>query len=281
MSNFEFKELKKKNPLWKDLLSFCLMVFGVWGGTHLAMNYSAYAEIAGFRYKNLQSSVITDLETLKENKSGKIGEQESLLKHRPQRPVKRASDLRTASKSKLSKVRSQKIVFRKKDLKPRNQAKTVFEKMPIFPSDNRLVIPRIGKNVPLIKVPNHRSWKQLEATIQDGLREGVVVHPVSHEPGSFGNFFLTGHSSYYAWDKGRFKDVFALLHEVNKGDIVEVYWEGKKYVYKMKEKKVVSPSAVEILKQPKDRKEITLMTCTPVGTNTNRLILVGELKEES
>jgi len=108
----------------------------------------------------------------------------------------------------------------------------------------------------------------------------VVVHPVSHTPGNFGNFFLTGHSSYYAWDKGRFKDVFALLHEVKVGDLVEVYWEGKKYVYKIKAEEVVSPTAVEVLNQPKDKFLLTLMTCTPVGTNKNRLILTGELKSQ-
>jgi len=116
--------------------------------------------------------------------------------------------------------------------------------------------------------------------IQSGLQNGVVVHPISHSPGNFGNFFLTGHSSYYAWDKGRFKDVFALLHEVKVGDQIEVYWEGKKYVYKIKAEEVVPPTAVEVLNQPKDKFLITLMTCTPVGTNKNRLILTGELKSQ-
>jgi sortase A len=130
----------------------------------------------------------------------------------------------------------------------------------------------------LVTVPQHQNWNQLEGNIQSGLQNGVVVHPVSHDPGSFGNFFLTGHSSYYAWDEGRFKDVFALLHEVKVGDIVEVYWEGKKYEYKIRESRVVAPTAVEVLDQPEDLKILTLMTCTPVGTNKNRLILTGELK---
>ncbi len=276
MSEFEFQKLKKKSPLWKEILSFCLMVVGVWGGTHLVMNYSAYSEIATFRYSELRTSVISDLETMKKEETKKL---EKVETHKRQRSVKhKASDLKKLPK-KLSKVKKETITFRKKDLKPRNQAKKTLEKMFIFPSDNRLIIPRIGKNVPLIKVPGHKNWKKLESGIQKGLQNGVVVHPISNEPGNFGNFFLTGHSSYYAWDKGRFKDVFALLHEVNPGDIVEVYWEGKKYVYRIKERKVVKPTAVEILKQPKDKKQITLMTCTPVGTNTNRLILVGELKQ--
>ncbi len=271
MSEFQLPELKKKAPLWKDILHFCIMVVGVWGVTHLVMNYSAYAEIIGFRYKTLRSSVIADITAMQSNDlSG--DRHESKNKHKV-----RSKSKAFAKAPKLEKIKET-VTFRKKELKPRNRAKLVFDKMPVYPSDNRLVIPRIGKNVPLITVPPHRNWRKLEKTIQKGLQNGVVVHPVSAEPGNFGNFFLTGHSSYYTWDKGRYKDVFALLHEMKVNDIVEVYWEGKKYTYKMEEKRVVKPTAVEILEQPKDKKEITLMTCTPIGTNKNRLILVGKLQ---
>lgn len=254
MKGFNFNNLEKKRPLWKDLLMFFLTVSGVWSGTHLAMNYAAYAQITEFRYKDFQTSVISDLEKLNEKK------------------IKRKEVV------KLEKVERETFTFKKKNLKPKHEAKKVFAKMNIYPSDNRIYIPRIAKNVPLITVPNHKNWKQLEKNIQNGLQNGVVVHPISRSPGNFGNLFLTGHSSYYTWDKGRYKDVFALLHEVNVGDIVEVYWKGKKYEYKIRETKVVPPTDVSVLNQPKDKSIITLMTCTPVGTNKNRLILVGDLK---
>lgn len=259
MSEFKFENLEKKSPLWKDILMFCLTVVGVWGGTHLILNYDAYAQIVEFKYKTLQTSVISDLE-----KMHKI----------------EVSDTQPAESEimKLKKVKRSEVSFKKKKLKEKNYAKKVFENMPVYPSDNRLYIPRIWKDVPLISVPSHKNWKKLEKNIQGGLQEGVVVHPVSKDPGNFGNFFVTGHSSYYAWDNGRFKDVFALLHEVKVGDLVEVYWEGKKYEYKIREVKVVSPTEVSVLNQPKDRSVITLMTCTPIGTNTNRLILIGDLK---
>lgn len=256
--SFNNLELKKKRPFWVEALSFMFLIGGVWMGTHFAMNYGAYSQIFAFRYESMQASVISDLETMKTEAEAA----EALANYEPE----------------LEKVRI-KVPVKKvqKKLEPK-KSRAVFEKMAIFPSDNRVVIPRIGKNVPLIDVPSHQNWKQLEGNIQEGLRNGVVVHPVSHDPGNFGNFFLTGHSSYYAWDKGRFKDVFALLHEVIPGDIVEVYWEGKKYTYKMREKKVIEPTEVSVLKQPKDKQVMTMMTCTPVGTNKQRLILVGDLK---
>ena len=264
MNEFDFKNLEKKTPLWKDLLMFCLTVVGVWFGTQLVLNFDAYAQIINFKYNDFQTSVVQDLTEMKKLKVENL----------------ETVELKEKTPQKLEKIKRKTVQFRKKNLKPKNQAKKVFEKMPIYPSDNRLYIPRIWKNVPLISVPDHKNWQQLEKNIQSGLQNGVVVHPISHNPGNFGNFFLTGHSSYYAWDNGRFKDVFALLHEVKVGDIVEVYWEGKKYKYKIRESKVVKPTDVSVLNQPNDHSVITLMTCTPVGTNKNRLILVGDLKAE-
>ncbi len=259
---FEFKNLEKRRPLWKDLCYFFGVSLVIWGIAHMGLNKDAYGQIADFKYQQLKASVIETFESSEE--ATKITEEE----------ITNIEALR------LKKVKKSRRNFRRKNLPPKNQAKKVFSDMKIYPSDNRLYIPRIDKNVPLVNVPNHQNWNELEKNIQSGLRQGVVVHPISHTPGNFGNFFITGHSSYYAWDKGRFKDVFALLHEVKVGDLVEVYWEGKKYVYKMKYSEVVPPTAVEVLNQPTDKFLITLMTCTPVGTNKNRLVLTGELKKQ-
>ena len=261
MSDFEFQRLQKRRPLWQDMAYFLGFACFVYGAVHVALNHGAYSDIAQYKWGQLQASVLEVSDKLL-----------------TQAPVEEVIVVEEKLERVAAKPRTR--AFRDKDLKPRNQAAQVFKDMKVYPSDNRLYIPRINKNVPLVSVPNHQNWNQLEQNIQTGLQEGVVVHPVSHSPGNFGNFFVTGHSSYYAWDKGRFKDVFALLHEVKVGDLVEVYWEGKKYVYKMKAEEVVPPTAVEVLNQPKDKFLITLMTCTPVGTNKNRLILTGELKSQ-
>lgn len=257
MTDFNLN-LKPKRPLWQEISIFCLVTTSLWGISHAFLNYSAFAEITQYKMKVLQSSVIKN-----------FGEKENT----PQTTTPTREET-----SPLRKLEKKKRTFRGKNLPSRTQSKTVFSKMKVLPSDNRLFIPRIGKNVPLVGVPSHKNWYQLEQNIQSGLREGVVVHPTSHAPGSIGNFFATGHSSYYAWDSGRFKDVFALLHEVKIGDTVEVYWEGQKFEYKIKEEKIVPPTEISVLNHPTDRSILTLMTCTPVGTNKDRLILVGELK---
>ncbi len=256
MDQFDFEfGFKPKRPFWKTALTFCFTVCFVWSTTHVVLNYGAFAQMTDYKVETLKTSLFDILENTEPEQT------------------------ETLTLEKIEKPRQE--LFKNKTLKPKNQAKHMFATMEVMPPDNRISIPRIEKNVPLVTVPTHKNWKQLERNIQSGLQGGVVVHPVSRKPGIKGNFFVTGHSSYYAWDKGRFKDVFALLHEVEMEDMIEIFWEGEKYTYQVKEIKVVAPTETSVLNQPKDKSILTLMTCTPVGTNKNRLVLVGKLVKES
>lgn len=150
----------------------------------------------------------------------------------------------------------------------------------VGPPENRVVIPKLDLNVPLI-APSYEAllagdWPQVEKDIQDALVNGVVHYPGTANPGQAGDFFVTGHSSYYPWSPGNYKTVFARLQELEIGDEYWVYFGGDKYRYRIIEKKEVSPSDVTVLDQPTDRRLATLMTCTPVGTSLRRLIVVAE-----
>lgn len=149
----------------------------------------------------------------------------------------------------------------------------------ITPPDDRILVPRIAQNVPIIRVPTdkliQKDWAALENQIQEALRYGVVHFPGTAMPGDDGNVVITGHSSYFPWDPGRFKDVFALLHQVSVGDKVVVYHDQKAYEYQVYEKKIVMPEQVDVLTQKGDSR-LTLITCTPVGTNLKRLIILAK-----
>ncbi len=151
----------------------------------------------------------------------------------------------------------------------------------ITPPDNRLVIPKINKDIPIVEVNTsnliENNWTKLDDDILEALKNGVVRYPGTAMPGEEGNTFITGHSSYYFWDDGNYKDVFALLPQLEVGDQVVIYYNQEKYTYQIKEKKEVAPSEVDVLSQTPGVSELTLMTCTPVGTNLKRLILVAEL----
>jgi LPXTG-site transpeptidase (sortase) family protein len=150
----------------------------------------------------------------------------------------------------------------------------------VGPPENRIIIPRLGLNIPLV-TPSYSSllredWEGVETDIQDALKHGVVHYPGTARPGQAGNFFVTGHSSYYPWADGRFKTVFARLHELNVGDEYWVYYGGDKHRYVINGKKEVKPSNVDVLDQPTNRRTATLMTCTPVGTTLRRLIITAQ-----
>lgn len=147
----------------------------------------------------------------------------------------------------------------------------------VGPPDNRLVIPKLSLNVP-IQIPPFESlinedWAQVEEDIQTALEDGVVHYPGTAKPGMAGNFFVTGHSSYFAWKPGDYKNVFARLHDLEVGDEYYVYYGGDKHRYVVSEKKIVKPSNVDVLNQPTNQRISTLMTCSPVGTTISRLIL--------
>lgn len=147
----------------------------------------------------------------------------------------------------------------------------------VGPPEDMLIIPSLNLRAPIVTLPTdslvREDWKQLETDIQHGLEQGVVHYPGTAEPGQAGNFFLTGHSSYFPWAPGGYKSVFARLGELHVGDEFWVYHGGDKYRYVIEAKKEILPSDVTVLDQPLNKRVATLMTCTPVGTTLRRLII--------
>ncbi len=115
-----------------------------------------------------------------------------------------------------------------------------------------------------------------ENELQQKLRDGVGHYPDTAMPGEEGNVFIFGHSSYYWWDWFQYANIFANLEKINIGDKILVYYQNKLFIYEVKQTKVVEASDMSVLEQG-NGKELTLMTCTPIGTNLKRFIVVAEL----
>ena len=150
----------------------------------------------------------------------------------------------------------------------------------VGPYEDRLIVPKLGINVPIVRPSMEalmkEDWITFENDIQVALKDGVVHYPGSARPGQAGNFFLTGHSSYYPWDDGRYKNVFARLGELDLGDTYTVYYGGDRHTYRIVKKYEVKPNDVSVLDQPTSQRLATLMTCTPIGTTLRRLIVLAE-----
>ncbi len=130
-----------------------------------------------------------------------------------------------------------------------------------IPSDNRLVIPKIGVDNEIVEGADERAlWR------------GIWHYPASSTPDRGGNMVLTGHRfQYLAGPRTLY-----LLDQMAVGDIIMVYWKGVEYDYTIRERKVVNPDAVSILDNTTNA-QLTIYTCTPLFSTKQRLVLIADL----
>jgi len=138
---------------------------------------------------------------------------------------------------------------------------------------NRLMIDKLKINAPIM-------WDVAEGNIVERLKEGVVHYEGTSKPGLGGNVFIVGHSSNYIWVKSDYNNVFAILDKLVKGDRIEVRYDGKSFYYDVIETKIVKPDQVEVLSNT-NKEILSLMTCWPIGTTLNRMVVIAELKYSS
>ncbi len=74
--------------------------------------------------------------------------------------------------------------------------------------------------------------------------------------------------------------LFTDLDKVNVGDTFIFYVLNESYVYKVNSIETVEPTDVQSLRLFEGKNYCTLVTCTPYGINTHRLLIHGELLKE-
>lgn len=113
-----------------------------------------------------------------------------------------------------------------------------------------------------------------EAQFQAELQYGVVHYPNTALPGNPGNVVIFGHSSGVWWTPGDYKFVFSQLDKLEAGDKIFIDFDAKRFMYEVTGQKVVEANDVSVL-QPKDGYNLTLITCYPVGSDKQRLIITA------
>lgn len=270
---------------WKQRFGFMLQYAGVttvlFGLLMLATNFSAYSQVfmtvvSPERLSQAQSSLFealhsSQIQTVAAAQSDQHSLSDEII-------TKKAEELKENLESRgveLDPLRA--MDPNRYDLAPSPVAVT----FDITPYENRIIIPKIGKNIPLVDVHISQDvdFDHMENIFMQELENGIVRYPGTAMPGEQGNSFIFGHSSNYPWMKGNYNDVFALLDELVAGDEIIVYYGQKKFVYKVTDKKVVRPGDVKALSErDPNKKELTLMTCWPIGTTYNRLLVFTELQ---
>lgn len=138
----------------------------------------------------------------------------------------------------------------------------------------KLIIPKINVDVPVDYTATPDNASQMDA-----MNRGVAYFGIpgaNSKPGQVGNVPIAGHSSNDVIDSGNYKFIFARLDALVEGDTIYLNYEGTRYVYTITKKEVVKPSEVNKLIYPTDKPVLTLITCTPLGTALNRLLVTAE-----
>lgn len=144
----------------------------------------------------------------------------------------------------------------------------------IVGDEPRLIIPKINVDVPVVYGigPDHKS--QMKA-MEEGIAH-FAIPGANSVPGQMGNTVLSGHSSNDLFDRGDYKFIFAQLERLKNGDTIYANYEGTRYTYVVTKMEVVKPTQVDKLIYPTDTPVLTLITCTPLGTSLNRLLVTAE-----
>lgn len=135
----------------------------------------------------------------------------------------------------------------------------------------KIIIPKINLEIPVVYGDSIE-----EKAIQAGLENGAVHYATSPKPGQNGNVVLVGHSSSNIFNNGKYKFAFVLLNRLQVGDTFMLNYNGKRYTYKIYERKIVKPSEVSVLGPTGRTATATLITCDPPGSNVNRLVMVAD-----
>ncbi|MBX4190124.1 sortase [Candidatus Parcubacteria bacterium] len=127
---------------------------------------------------------------------------------------------------------------------------------------NRLVIPGANINMAIIESSSERAlWR------------GGWLWPNGSTPDKGGNTIIFGHRFRYL------PPVTNTLYNLDKASMNDEFyitWRGKEYHYRVSEIKIVNPKDIYILEQSSGA-EVTLVTCFPLFSSKQRLVVIGTL----
>lgn len=128
--------------------------------------------------------------------------------------------------------------------------------------DNRLFIDKIGVSVPIV-----------EGKDAGALLYGAWRYPGTSTPLKGANTVIFGHRFRYLPPNNT---TFYKLDKVKVGDAFTIRWRGKMYRYIVTQAKIIEPTDFSVI-QPTEKPTITLITCSPLFSTKQRLVVTAEL----
>ncbi len=123
-----------------------------------------------------------------------------------------------------------------------------------------------------------------DATVEIGgedLGKSLIQYPGTALPGKPGNAVIFGHSILpQFYNPKSYLSIFSLLSTLDKGDEVEIKYDGVTYKFEVETMFEILPTDLQVLDQQEDSAYVTLVTCTPPGhpLKPRRLIVRAKIK---
>lgn len=107
------------------------------------------------------------------------------------------------------------------------------------------------------------------------LKTGVAHAEGTSLPGQEGTIYIFGHSTDYPWNISRYSAYFYPLRYLENGEEIIIIYQGKNFLYRVEEKRVVEADKLEYLLSSNNEDRLVLQTCWPPGTTWKRLIIIA------
>ncbi len=147
------------------------------------------------------------------------------------------------------------------------------ENNPLYPiNEFRLVVPKIGLESNVVDNVD----PTIEGEYKDKLQYGVAHAKGSYLPPERGGpVYLFAHSTDTIFNIARFNAKFFSVRELEPGDEIKVYFNGAEYKYLVRQKFIINPEEVDVIKNATST-DLILQTCWPPGTDWQRLIVYAD-----
>ena len=149
----------------------------------------------------------------------------------------------------------------------------------LLPPTNRLIIPAINLDVPLVETNINNYENVTETTFNPDLENGVVKYPTTPNPWELGNAFFFGHTSQEYWKNNPYWTVFRNIPQLKENDKIQVVRKWVLYEYKVLKTVVVKPKDVNdtyVNFWEANKQYITLMWCYPIWRTDKRMMIFAE-----
>lgn len=137
-----------------------------------------------------------------------------------------------------------------------------------------IVIESINVNAPIVKDVSVLT----ESVYMDALKKGVAHAAFSDYPSeNAAQVYLFAHSSNNFWQLGPFSTVFNHLDKLNQGDQINVFYEGRRYLYQVDSLSYTDNFKIDDTIFNQIGPVLILQTCYPPGSTQYRLIVKSSL----